>query len=51
MTEDPIKLIIASAVVGCVAAIVWLGAPLVPAVIGGVGGAAALYFLLRRSRR
>ncbi|MDX2167864.1 MAG: hypothetical protein SF182_12395 [Deltaproteobacteria bacterium] len=41
-------LIAASALLACCIAVIWLGAPVVPAVIGGVGAAAILLWRNRR---
>ena len=50
MQSEKTTFIVISAVLGMLVAIVWFGAPLVPAVIGATGAGALIYWKLRRPR-
>ena len=43
------QVILASTMVGLLIAVIWLGAPLIPAVAGAIGAAVVLYLRSRQS--
>lgn len=50
MTTGSTKMIIASVVVGLLGALIWFGAPLVPAMLGALAAGLLLYWRQRRER-
>jgi Zn-dependent protease with chaperone function len=50
VTTGSTKMIIASVVVGLLGALIWFGAPLVPAMLGALAAGLLLYWRQRRER-
>lgn len=55
MTSEPTDsrkwIIVASGVVGFLAAVIWLGAPIIPAVLGTIGAVMLMRYRRRRARQ